>query len=66
MKVKELIDRMKQVNPEAEVEVIVDNRRADFKIVFGGGDGCTKKDCSSWGFMVGGISEKGDPHGKDE
>ena len=52
MKVKELQEKLQRVNPEAEVEVIVNNYPQKFTLVHGGSEGCTEKNCRDWGFYV--------------
>jgi hypothetical protein len=52
VKIKELAERIKKVNPEAEFEVIVLNYPQKFSLSFGGGDGGTVENCDSWGPIV--------------
>jgi len=48
MKVAELIEKLNEHNQEAEVTVIVHNKKEDFSLVWGGGyEGETKKDAPS-------------------
>ncbi len=52
MKIKELAEYIKNVNPEAEFQVIVLNYPQKFSLTHGGGDGCTLANCDDWGPMV--------------
>jgi hypothetical protein len=52
MKVRELAERLRGVNPEAEFEVVVLNYPQRFTFCHGGGDGCTEADCDCYGPMV--------------
>ena len=47
MKVKELIEKLKTLNPEAEASVVVYSRQySKFSLAWGGaGEGCEKEDC---------------------
>ena len=45
MKVKEIIEFLKEYNPEAEITV-GDNFDNGISISYAGGDACTKADCS--------------------
>ena len=45
MKVKELIDKLNTYNQEADVEIIINHSPVTFKILYGGGDGCNKRNC---------------------
>jgi hypothetical protein len=49
IKVKELIERLKRVNPEADFQVIALNYPQEFTFTCSGGDGCSNKDCDSFG-----------------
>lgn len=51
-KVKDLIELLQQVNPDATVEVIASNKSQKFSITYGGGDGCTKTTCESFSFYL--------------
>ena len=52
MKLKDLMKQLCGYNQEADVSVIVHNKREEFSLSCGGGDGCTKENCSSVGFYV--------------
>ena len=56
MKVKELIEHLKEYNPEAKVDVIANCHPYDFSITYGHGDndyeGCTKGSCERIGIYV--------------
>ena len=52
MKVKELAEHIKGVNPEAEFQVFVMNYPQAFIFTHGGGDGCTEETCINWGPLV--------------
>ena len=41
MKVKDLIEALKEYNPKANAKVLVGNKMFDFNIMFGGADGVT-------------------------
>jgi len=51
MKVKELIEILKEFNQEAIV-FIGDNIDNELDISWGGGEGCTKEDCEDVGFNI--------------
>ena len=52
MKVSQLIKKLEEYNPDAEVDVIAMNRRQEFTITYGDGEGCTKEICSHVSFYV--------------
>ncbi len=52
MKLIELIGRLTEYNPQAEVEVIAHNHSIPFSLCHGGGDGCTKQNCDTVSFYV--------------
>ena len=52
MKVKELINKLKEYNPEAEFNIIVDYYAKPFEICIGCSDGCTNKTCENVDFVV--------------
>lgn len=53
MKVKDLIKKLKEYNPEAETSVIVHNREEQFSMIYGGGgEGETENNCKRVGFCV--------------
>jgi hypothetical protein len=52
MKVKELIEKLQNYNPEAKVDIIVNNMQYDFSLAYGGSDGSTKKTAISVDFCV--------------
>lgn len=56
MKVSELQEKLKSVNPSATVEVIAHNRSQKFTLTIGGGDGCNQSNCSTWGFYIDGLN----------
>ena len=45
MKVKELVEKLKEYNQEAKVNVIVDCMPSEFEIWYGSREGCTKENC---------------------
>jgi len=51
-KVRELINQLGDYNQDAEVDIIVHNRKENFSLSFGSGEGCTKKNCSSVSFYI--------------
>jgi hypothetical protein len=57
MKVKELIKKLNEYNPEANFYVIVNSYPKDFEICFGTSEGCTKENCDSVDIMVNCESE---------
>ena len=52
MKVRELIEKLQEMNPEAPVLVIVHNRAEQFSLTWGGGECCPKERASDVGFYV--------------
>ena len=57
MKVKELIEKLKEYNQEANFCVVVNNYPKDFKICYGTSEGCTKENCDSVDIMINCESE---------
>lgn len=49
MTVKEVIEKLQTVNPDAEFEVIAHSRSQSFTWSAGGSEGCTLKTCDSFG-----------------
>ena len=58
MKVKELIEKLGEYNPEANFYVVVNNYPTDFEICYGTSEGCIKENCDSVDIMVNGVCEK--------
>lgn len=58
MKVKEMIEKLKEYNPEANFYVVVNSYPKEFEICYGTSEGCTKKNCDSVDIMVDGVCEK--------
>ena len=52
MKVKDLIEKLKEYNPEAEICVIVRNRNEQFSITYGTSEGGTKSNCAQVSFYI--------------
>ncbi len=52
LKVSQLIEKLGEYNPDADVDVIAMNRSQDFSMSWGGGDGCPKETCDSVSFYV--------------
>lgn len=53
MKVKELISKLKELNPNAETSVIVHNKDEQYSLTWGGGcEGTTKKKSPEVNFYV--------------
>ena len=59
MTVKELINKLSEYNPEAEINVVVGGYEKPYTICFGGAEGVTKATCEDVDFMVDDISEVG-------
>lgn len=59
MTVKEMIDKLREYNLEAEINVVVDGFDRPFTICFGSSEGVTKANCETVDLMVGDISEEG-------
>lgn len=53
MKVKELLEKLIEYNPNANVEIRVNGRPQEFKICYGGLGNCTKLSWDCVAFMVG-------------
>ncbi len=60
LKVAELIEKLKEYNPEAETDVIAMNYSQDFSLSCGGSDGCTKENCDSVSFYVDALNQSED------
>lgn len=52
MKIKELLQKLATVNPEAEVQVVVNNYPQLFSLAFGNAEGCTQENCTTFSFYV--------------
>lgn len=52
MKVKELIEKLSEYNPEAEVKAVAHNYCHEFSISYGSSDGITKNNCDMVGFYI--------------
>jgi hypothetical protein len=52
MKLKELIKKLSEYNPEAKVNVISNNRPYEFSITYGNFEGCEKYNCDYVDFYV--------------
>lgn len=50
MKVKELIEKLKEFNPKADIDIIIDNMGYPFEIWYGTSEGVTKQNCESVSF----------------
>lgn len=60
MKVKKLIEKLNEYNPNATVEICVNGMPQEFEICYGGSEGCTKSSCDEVVFMIGtDCDEKG-------
>ncbi len=57
LKVSELIERLTEYNPEADVAVIAMNRRQDFSLTYGSCEGVTKETCDRVSFYVDGLNQ---------
>ena len=60
MTVKEIINKLSEYNPEAEINVVVDGYVKPYTICFGGAEGVTKANCEAVDLMVGDIGEESD------
>jgi hypothetical protein len=56
--VHELTQKLQSYNPQAEIEVVVNNYARPFKIMHGGSEGCTAARCMDVAFVVGGEEEQ--------
>ena len=52
MKVKELIEKLKKYNPEAETDVVAHCRSYKYSLSCGRGDGCDETNCEEVSFYV--------------
>ena len=52
MKLRELINKLKEYNQEADFYVVVNNYSRDFEICFGTSEGCAKENCDSVDIMI--------------
>ena len=57
MTVKEIINKLSEYNPEAEINVVVGGYVKPYTICFGGAEGVTKINCDAVDLMVDDISE---------
>jgi hypothetical protein len=58
MKVSELIEKLKEFNPDAKVRVVVYNREENFTFAWGYSEGCTKENCETLSLYVDRLSDK--------
>lgn len=58
MKVKEVIQKLKEYNPEADFCIVVNGFDKNYEICFGGSEGTTKETCSDVDFMVDTLCEQ--------
>ena len=58
MKVRDLIEKLKEYNQDAEVQTVVDNYPQQFTIMYGSSDGCLKHNCDHVSFVIGGTNER--------
>lgn len=59
--VRQLIQYLTDFNPDAKIEVIVENYPKEFSFAWGGGEGCTKKTADSFSFYIDGNDEQAEP-----
>lgn len=52
MKVKDLVEKLEQYNPEAEMNAIADNKRWSFTLAYGNSEGCKKENCETVSIYV--------------
>ena len=52
LKVSQLIEKLGEYNPEADVDVIAMNKRQDFSLTYGDCEGATKEGCTVVSFYV--------------
>ena len=52
MKIRDLLEELRQYNQEAEVSVVVRNRQEKFSIAYGYAEGVTKGTCATVNFCV--------------
>lgn len=52
MTVRDLLEKLKEYNPDAIVNICVRGMPQEFEICYGGSEGCTKSTCSDVDFMV--------------
>jgi hypothetical protein len=52
MKVKELIEKLKQYNPEAETEVVAHCQVYEYSLTYDGPEGIAKENCENVHFYV--------------
>ena len=61
MKVKEIQSKLQRINPEAEVQVIVENFPQKFSLSIGDQDGCTDATCRYLSFYVDSLNSSEKP-----
>jgi len=52
MKLRILLEQLRQYNQEADVSVVAHNQCEDFSLVFGNSEGVTKETCKTVSFYV--------------
>ena len=58
MKVKEVIEKLKEYNPEAEFCIVCNNQDQEFEWLFGIDEGCKKENCQTVDLFVKGFNKK--------
>lgn len=52
MNVEEFIEKLREYNPKAKIEVIAQNRAHEFSMAYGSSEGVTKETCESVSLYV--------------
>lgn len=52
MKVKELIEKLEQYNPDADMDAVANNKGWPFSLAYGDKEGCTKENCETVSIWV--------------
>lgn len=60
MKLRDLMQQLGLYNQDADVAVVVHNRRESFSISFGDSEGVTKETCNTVGFYVDALNGQED------
>lgn len=61
MTVQELVDKLYEYNPDAEVFVCVHNKHIPFTLTYGGGEGVEKENCETVSIDVDGLNSSDKP-----
>jgi len=63
MKVSELMERLGKYNPDADVDVVANNKGHEFSFAYGNSEGCTIENCETVSLWVDSLNDGGESAG---